>query len=214
MSLSFLIYKMGIIAEAHSCLRIRQDHLFEAFRRKTRMCPVDVSYYFRWEGKFEVSYKLWNIVWFKGIFIINNNGKCRNYGGWMHALHTHHINFSTFFSLPPFFLSCTPSVSSVQFSSVSQSCPTLCDPMNHSTPGLPVHHHLPEFTQTRIHQVFQKNIYICFIDYAKAFDSVDLNKVLKILKEMGIPEHLTCCLRNLYMQVRKATVRTEHGTTD
>ena len=104
--------------------------------------------------------------------------------------------------------------SSVQFSSVTQSCLTLCDPMNCSTPGLPVHHQLREFTQTRIHQVFQKNIYICFIDYAKAFDSVDLNKVLKILKEMGIPEHLTCCLRNLYMQVRKATVRTEHGTTD
>ena len=44
-------------------------------------------------------------------------------------------------------------VSSVQFSSVVQSCPTLCDPMNHSTPGLPVHHHLPEFTQTRVHRV-------------------------------------------------------------
>ena len=43
--------------------------------------------------------------------------------------------------------------SSVQFSSVAQSCPTLCDPMNHSTPGLPVHHHLPEFTQTHIHRV-------------------------------------------------------------
>ena len=50
---------------------------------------------------------------------------------------------------------------------------------------------------------FQKSIYICFIDYAKAFDSVDLDKVLKILKEMGIPDHLTCCLRNLYMQIRK-----------
>lgn len=109
MSLSFLIYKMGIIAEAHSCLRIRQDHLFEAFRRKTRVCPVDVSYYLRWEGKFEVSYKLWNIVWLKGIFIINNDGKCRNYDGWMHTLHKYHINFLTFFNLPPFFLSCTPS---------------------------------------------------------------------------------------------------------
>ena len=49
---------------------------------------------------------------------------------------------------------------------------------------------------------FQKNIYFCFIDYAKAFDSVDLNKLWKILKEMGIPDHLTCLLRN-YMQVRK-----------
>ena len=50
---------------------------------------------------------------------------------------------------------------------------------------------------------FQKNIYFCFIDYAKAFDCVDQNKLWKILKEMGITEHLTCLLRNLYMQVRK-----------
>ena len=50
---------------------------------------------------------------------------------------------------------------------------------------------------------FQKNIYLCFTDYAKAFDCVDHNKLWKILKEMGIPEHLTCLLRNLYMQVRK-----------
>uniref|UniRef100_A0AC11E0L1 Uncharacterized protein n=1 Tax=Ovis aries TaxID=9940 RepID=A0AC11E0L1_SHEEP len=60
---------------------------------------------------------------------------------------------------------------------------------------------------------FQKNIYFCFIDYAKAFDYVDLNKLWKILKEMGIPEHLTCLLRNLYAG-QEATVRTEHGTTD
>ena len=103
MSLSFPIYKMGIIAEAHGCLRIRQDHLFEAFRRMTRVCPVDVSYYFRWEGNLEVSYKLWNTVRFKGIFVINNDGKCRNYGGWMHTLHTLHINFLTFLNLPPLF---------------------------------------------------------------------------------------------------------------
>ena len=45
---------------------------------------------------------------------------------------------------------------------------------------------------------FQKNIYFCFLDYAKAFDCVDLNKLWKILKEMGIPDHLTCLLRNLY----------------
>ena len=51
-------------------------------------------------------------------------------------------------------------------------------------------------------QEFQKNIYFCFIDYAKAFDCVDHNKLWKILKEMGIPDHLTCLLRN-YMQVRK-----------
>ena len=50
---------------------------------------------------------------------------------------------------------------------------------------------------------YQKNIYFHFIDYAKAFDCVDHNKLWKILKEMGIPEHLTCLLRNLYMQVRK-----------
>ena len=60
---------------------------------------------------------------------------------------------------------------------------------------------------------FQKNIYFCFIDYAKAFDCVDHNKLWKILKEMGIPEYLTCLLRNLYAGP-EATVRTGHGTTD
>ena len=60
---------------------------------------------------------------------------------------------------------------------------------------------------------FQKNIYFCFIDYVKAFDCVDHNKLWKILKEMGIPDHLTCLLRNLYA-VQKVTVRTGHGTTD
>ena len=60
---------------------------------------------------------------------------------------------------------------------------------------------------------FQKNIYFCFIDYAKAFDCVDHNKLWKILKEMGIPDHLSCLLRNLYAG-QKATVRTGHGTTD
>ena len=58
-----------------------------------------------------------------------------------------------------------------------------------------------------------KNIYSCFIDYAKAFDSVDHNKLWKILKGMGIPDHLTCLLRNLYAG-QEATVRTGHGTTD
>ena len=62
-------------------------------------------------------------------------------------------------------------------------------------------------------QEFQKNIYFCFIDYAKAFDCVDDDKLWKILKEMGIPDHLTCFLRNLYAG-QEATVRTEHGTTD
>ena len=60
---------------------------------------------------------------------------------------------------------------------------------------------------------FQKNIYFCFIDYAKAFDCVDHNKLWKIPKEMGIPDHLTCLLRNLYAD-QEATVRTEHGITD
>jgi len=60
---------------------------------------------------------------------------------------------------------------------------------------------------------FQKNIHFCFIDYAKAFDCVDHNKLWKILKEMGIPEHLTCFLRNLYAG-QEATVKTGHGTTD
>ena len=60
---------------------------------------------------------------------------------------------------------------------------------------------------------FQKNIYFCFIDYTKAFDHVDHNKLWKILKEMGIPEHPTCLLRNLYAG-QEATVRTGHGTTD
>ena len=58
---------------------------------------------------------------------------------------------------------------------------------------------------------FQKNIYFCFIDYVKAFDCVDHNKLCKILKEMGIPDHLTCLLRNLYAG-QEATVRTGHGT--
>ena len=60
---------------------------------------------------------------------------------------------------------------------------------------------------------FQINIYFCFIDYTKAFDCVDHNKLWKILKEMGIPDHLICLLRNLYAD-QEATVRTGHGTTD
>ena len=60
---------------------------------------------------------------------------------------------------------------------------------------------------------FQKSIYFCFIDYAKAFDDVDHNKVWKILQEMGLQDHLTCLLRNLYAG-QEATVRTGHGTTD
>ena len=60
---------------------------------------------------------------------------------------------------------------------------------------------------------FQKNIYFCFIDYAKTFDCVDHNKLWKFLQEMGIPDHLICLLRNLYAG-QEATVRTGHGTTD
>ena len=60
---------------------------------------------------------------------------------------------------------------------------------------------------------FQKNIYFCFIDYAKVFDCVDHNKLWKNLKEMGIPDHLTCLLRNLYAG-QEATVKTRHGKTD
>ena len=60
---------------------------------------------------------------------------------------------------------------------------------------------------------FQKNIYFCFIDYAKAFDCVEYIQLWKILKEMGIPDYLTCLLRNLYAR-QEATVRTGHGTTD
>ena len=60
---------------------------------------------------------------------------------------------------------------------------------------------------------FQKNIYFCCIDYAKAFDCVDHNKLWKILKDMGVPDHLICLLRNLYAG-QEATVRTAHGKTD
>ena len=60
---------------------------------------------------------------------------------------------------------------------------------------------------------FQKNIYFCFIDYAKVFDRVDHNKLWKILQEMGIPDHLTCLLRNVYAG-QEVTVRTGHGTAD
>ena len=72
---------------------------------------------------------------------------------------------------------------------------------------------LPTSSGSSKRQEFQNNIYFCFIDYAKAFDFVDHNKLWKILKEMGIPDHLTCLLRNLYAG-QEATVRTGHGTTD
>ena len=72
---------------------------------------------------------------------------------------------------------------------------------------------LPTSAGSSKRQEFQKNIYFCFIDYAKAFDCVDHNKLWTILKEMWIPDHLSCLLRNLYAG-QEATVRTVHGTTD
>ena len=72
---------------------------------------------------------------------------------------------------------------------------------------------LPTSVESSKKQEFQENIYFCFIDYAKAFDCVDHNKLWKILKEMGIPDHLTCLLRNLYVG-QEATVRNGHGTMD
>ena len=72
---------------------------------------------------------------------------------------------------------------------------------------------MPTFAGSLKKQEFQKNIYFCFIDYAKGFDCVDHNKLWKILEEMGIPDHLTCLLRNLYAG-QEATVRAGYGTTD
>ena len=72
---------------------------------------------------------------------------------------------------------------------------------------------LPTSAGSSKKQEFQKNIYFCFIDSAKAFDCVDHNKLWKILQEMGMPDHLPCLLRNLYAG-QEATVRTGHGTTD
>ena len=72
---------------------------------------------------------------------------------------------------------------------------------------------LPTSVESSKKQEFPKNIYFCFIDYTKAFDCVNHNKLWKILKEMGIPDHLTCLLRNLYAG-QETTVRTGHGTSD
>ena len=72
---------------------------------------------------------------------------------------------------------------------------------------------LPTSAGSSKKQEFQKNIYFCFIDYAKAFNCVDHNKQWKILKEMKIPDHLTCFLRNMYAG-QETTVRNGHGTTD
>ena len=89
-----------------------------------------------------------------------------------------------------------------------QSGLTLCDPMVCSLPSSLVH----EILQVRILEWVAISFSICFTDYAKAFDCVDHNKLWKILQGMGIPDHLTCLLRNLYA-AQEATVRTGHGTS-
>ena len=91
--------------------------------------------------------------------------------------------------------------------------------MNHELPNVQARFRKGRDQIANIHWImekaieFQKNIYFCFIDYAKAFDCVGHNKLWKIMKEMEIPDHLTCLLRNLY-EGQEATVRTGHGTTD
>ena len=94
--------------------------------------------------------------------------------------------------------------------------------MNHEVPDVQARFRKGRGTRDQISNIhwiikkareFQKNIYFCFIDYAKAFDCVNHNKLWKILKEMGIPDHLTCLLRNLYAG-KETTVRTGHGTAD
>ena len=94
--------------------------------------------------------------------------------------------------------------------------------MNHELPGIQAGFQRGRGTRDQIANIhwiidkareFQKIIYFCFIDYAKAFDCLDHNKLCKILQEMGIPDHLICLLRNLYAS-QEATVRTGHGITD
>ena len=98
-----------------------------------------------------------------------------------------------------------------------KSCPTPSDPMDCSLPGSSIHGicqaRVLEWVAIEKAREFQKNIYFCFTDYAKAFDCVDHSKLWKILQDMGIPDHLICLLRNLYAG-QEATVRTGHGTTN
>ena len=98
-----------------------------------------------------------------------------------------------------------------------KSCPTPSNPMDCSLPGSSVHGkcqvRVLEWVAIEKAREFQKNIYFCFTDYAKAFDCVDHSKLRKILQEMEVPDHLTCLLRNLYAD-QEATFRTGHGTTD
>ena len=94
--------------------------------------------------------------------------------------------------------------------------------MNHEFPDIPAGFRKGRGTRNQIANIcfiikkskkFQKNIYFFFIEYAKAFDCVGQNKLWRILNKMGIPDHLTCLLRNLYAG-QEATIRTGHGTTD
>ena len=94
--------------------------------------------------------------------------------------------------------------------------------MNHELPDVQARFRRVRGTRDQIANIrwiirkareFQKNIYFCFIDYAKAFDCVDHRKLSRIFQEMGIPDHLTCLLRNLYAG-QEATVRTGHATTN
>ena len=94
--------------------------------------------------------------------------------------------------------------------------------MNHELPDVQADFRKSKGTRDQVANIrwiiekareFLQTIYFCFVDYAKAFDSVDHNKLWKILKEMGIQDHLTCLLRNLYAD-QEATFRTGHGTTD
>ena len=95
--------------------------------------------------------------------------------------------------------------------------------VNHELPDVPARFRKGRGTRDQIANIhwiiekareFQKSINFCLIDYAKPVDCVDYNKLFKILKEMGIPDHLTCLLRNLYAGQEATTVRTGHGTTD
>ena len=100
---------------------------------------------------------------------------------------------------------------------VAQSCLTLRNPMDHSLPGSSIHGifqaRVLEWVAIAKAREFQKNIYFSFINYAKDFDCVDHKKLQKILNEIGIPDYLTCFLRNLYAG-QEATVKTGRGTTE
>ena len=98
-------------------------------------------------------------------------------------------------------------------SEIAQLCPTLSDPMDCSLPGSSVHGILQARVLEWVAIAFsKKSLYSCFIDYAKAFDCVDHDKLWKILKEMEIPDHLTCLLRNVYAGQEETEVDMEQHT--